>query len=83
MLSKSYIYAPIILLLTFLACIIVVLGAKALISSIKLRFAKPEPPKPKPVTARKRVSKPKQPATIRSIEINPQEIDRIYVKRAE
>lgn len=82
MLEKSYIYAPIILIIVFLCCLIAVLGVKALISSLSIRtsISKPtETPKPK----RKRAQKPKTINPIRSIEINPQEIDRIYVRKAE
>lgn len=82
MLEKSYIYAPIILILVFFCCLITVLGIQALISSFKSspsRTAPTEKPKPKRV----RVQKPKTITPIRSIEINPQEIDRIYVRKAE
>ena len=82
MLEKSYIYAPIILILVFFCCLIIVLGIKALISSFKVRTPSPAPAeKPKP--KRVRAQKPKTIKPIRSIEINPQEIDRIYVRKAE
>ena len=69
--------------LLFLACALIVIGAKTVILAISLRFAKKEP-EPTPVVkkARKKTVRKKKPIPFRSIEINPEEIDRIYVKKS-
>ena len=62
---------------------LLVFGAKTLYFSIKARFPeKKEVPSP-PVSEKKETPpvKKRAPRTIRSIEINPDEIDRIYVKK--
>ena len=71
----------------FALCFLVVVGFKVVILAIKDRFSKPKPieqpaeqvksPEPK-----KRKRKPKTTSKpIRSIEIDPDQIDRIYVKK--
>lgn len=79
MLEKSYIYGPLILLTVFLFILVLSLGVKALYLTAKTYYLQKNQPKPK--IKRKTVPKPSKPSTIRSIEINPEEIDRIYVKR--
>ncbi len=68
--------------LFFLSAVIVI-SAKTLIYFIKSKLpqSKPieEPEKPK----RQYNKKPKSPSAIRSIEINPEEIDRIYVRKIQ
>ncbi len=66
----------------FLLSLFLVLGVKSAREFIASRLPKkkaPTPPlkeeKPKPARAKK------TPSTVRSIEINPDEIDRIYVKK--
>ncbi len=71
----------------FAICLFLVVGAKVVLSSIKSFLKRPEPvtrnapePTPKPTeklkAPRRYTKKP-----IRSIEINPEEVDRIYVKK--
>lgn len=80
MLEKSYIFGPLILITAFFVILILTLGIKTLIYYVKQYFMVVETPK-KQKPKRKRNIQPKQPSAIRSIEINPEEIDRIYVKR--
>ena len=56
----------------FFLCLVFVVGVK----SVYLRYF--FKPKPKPVVT----AKPKQRRKIKSVTINPEEIDRIYVKKA-
>ena len=67
----------------FAISVILVLGVKALYLAIKDFFAQKTPPeteiKKPPAPRRKRR---KTPAPQRSIEIDPSEIDRIYVKKS-
>lgn len=66
-----------LLVALFVLCLIFVLGTKILLLKIKSFFA-PPPPEPKPVTAK---PKPKR-KKIRTVEIDPNEIDRVYFKKA-
>lgn len=69
--------------LTFLLCLILVVGIKFTCVYFKLLFPKKQvdPPK-KDKTEEKPENKPQRKRkTIRSIEINPDEVDRIYVKK--
>lgn len=63
------------LLAFFILSLLLVVGAKSILIFIKNTLF------PKPITPTKR-AKPVKPKTIRSISINPEEIDRIYVKKA-
>ena len=67
----------------FMLCLIVVLGGKTLIKNLyRLIPAKPvavsqkQEPKPKPPRVQK------SPQVVRSIEIDPSTVDRIYVKKS-
>ena len=67
----------------FILCFLVVIGTKTVFAYVKSLFPKtkatplePKKEQPAPKRTYRKVSKP-----IRSIEINPEEIDRIYVKR--
>jgi len=64
--------------LLFIVSLIVVLGVKVIILGIKQLYYKfNPPPKPQPKAARpKRKREP-----VKSIEIDPNEVDRIYVKK--
>ena len=81
MLEKSYIFGPLILITLFIVLLILTLGVKALCLSVRSYFF--TQPIQQEVKPKRKYSKPKpkQPSMIRSIEINPEEIDRIYVKR--
>ena len=82
MLEKSYIFGPLILITAFIVLLVLTLGAKVLYLSIKSYFfVEPIAKQVKPKRKRTKQVKPSQPSMIRSIEINPEEIDRIYVKR--
>ena len=83
-------------ILLFAACFIAVVGVKTVFFSVKdivARFKSAENPAKKSVepikpaikpsqTAKRRVYKRKITRPERSIEINPNEIDRIYVRRS-
>ena len=72
-------------ILLFCFCFFIVVGAKSLQVFLQyklLKNTKPSPPAPrkKPKTAPR--SKKSTPKVIKSIEIDPMEIDKIYVKRS-
>lgn len=69
---KSMLLGLISLIVLFFLCLVFVVGVK----SVYLRFF--YKPKPKKVIPQK----PKPKRKIKSVTINPEEIDRIYVKRA-
>lgn len=67
--------------LFIISCILVV-GSKVIFLKLKSILPKKQPPLEPVTPAKQTVKKPrKKPATIRSIEIDPAEIDRIYVKK--
>ena len=74
-----------VLILFFSSCVIVFL-AKSLILTLKKYAPKKQvvqeapPKKPAPP---KREKPPKSPPVIRTIEIDPSQVDRIYVKKAQ
>ncbi|MBE5754032.1 MAG: hypothetical protein E7340_01670 [Clostridiales bacterium] len=74
-----------VLILFFISLVIVFL-AKLLILTIKKNTAKnpvvQEAPPQKPAQP-KREKPPKSPPVIRTIEIDPSQVDRIYVKKAQ
>ncbi len=70
----SYILGPLFLICFFLICLITVLGVKSIIYMLKLKFAPQKPEKVKKTP-------PKKPKIVKSVEINPDEVDKIYVKR--
>lgn len=88
----SYVAGPFFLLILFALCVVAAVGITALCKSVKEKFRKPEDkPRlaaPEPQKRRKR-SSGKTPAfakritakPIRSIEIDPEQVDRIYVKK--
>lgn len=67
-------------IMLFIISLLLTLGCKFIMIAIKEHFApkKEQPPQPK-APSKPRPKKP--PPAVRSIEINPNEIDRIYVKR--
>lgn len=78
MISKTYILAPVFLALLFLICLLAVVGTKVLLSPFFKKLS--PPPKEQPPTEEKTKVR-KNPKPIRSIEINPEEVDRIYVRK--
>ena len=66
----------------FLLSLILVVGYKTIEFYIKERFFIKPVEVQQPTASIKRKRKRKAPTPIRSIEIDPQEIDRIYVKKA-
>lgn len=77
---KSIILGISVLTILFFLCLSLVLGIKTLKEIIKARYFKPAPP---PVKISKPPSiKPKKPKIVKSIEINPDEVERIYVKKS-
>jgi hypothetical protein len=72
----------------FATCFLLVVGFKAILYAVKERLIKPPKAPPEPeVKSIKRVQtkhkrKPKPvPKPVRSIEIDPEQVDRIYVKK--
>ena len=74
----SLFLGPIFLILLFFICLIIVAGIKILYFYFKHTPVnlKPKLRKPKKVSAPAEIRKP-----VRSIEINPDEVDKIYVKK--
>ncbi len=73
----SYVLGPLFLICFFLISLIAVVGIKTIIIAVRLKFS----PK-KPETIRKKTKTPvKKPRVTKSMEINPDEVDKIYVKR--
>ncbi len=77
---KSYILAPIILFCAFCLCLFLVVGFRMVVIYLRQFFDKSQPVKQaeKPATPAKPKRKAKQ---IRTIEINPEEINRIYFRK--
>lgn len=77
----SYVSAPLILAAIFFTCLISVAGIKALALALKRKYAKtPEPEKPLVPT---RAAAPrKKPRAVKSIEIDPDDVDKIYVRKS-
>ena len=68
------------LILAFILCFIIVAGAKAIITSLTHHLKTEEQPKTPPAPKKiRKIRKPYKP--VRSIEINPDEVDKIYVKK--
>ncbi len=63
----------------FLICLIFVVGVKVIYLSVKKYISAGKPAPAPQVRKPKAPPKPRKP--IRSIEINPEEVDRIYVKK--
>ena len=67
----------------FLLCVFLVVGVKTIIIAVKHRFVTPPVEPVAPVKKpRKKSTRKKSVVPFRSIEINPEEIDRIYVKKS-
>ena len=83
---NSFLLGLVFSLSLFAFCLFLVVGAKTVINALKIRFIKPtEEPLPtpkKPQKPRKKTVRKKTVVPFRSIEINPEEIDRIYVKKS-
>lgn len=69
----------------FCLCFLLVIGAKVLYLTSKRLLSKPPVPPPQVKEVVKRAPRTARPAPkpVRSIEIDPATIDRIYVKKAE
>lgn len=68
----------------FVLCVFIVIGAKIVYLTVKEYFhpIKPEPEK-QPTKTKRKPSTPKKSAKpIRSIEINPDEVDKIYMRKS-
>ena len=72
----SYILGPLFLICFFIISLITVAGIKSVIIAVKSKFA-PQ----KPIAAKKPAPATKKPKIVKSVEINPDEVDKIYVKR--
>ena len=75
----SLFLGPLFLVVFFLICLTFVAGIKLLYYYFKRT---PEKLKPKNSKSKKPKTVKNPPSTVRSIEINPDEIDKIYVKKA-
>lgn len=73
--SFSFLLGPFFICFFFFSCLIVVAGVKYLF----LWFFDSKKPTPKP--AKKPIAH-KKPTTVKSIEINPEEIDKIFFKKS-
>ena len=69
------------LALFFIVCFFLVLGVKFAFNQVLESFFKKQPQKKSVSTPKKVEVKSKTPRTVRSIEINPEEVDRIYVRK--
>lgn len=82
----SYVSGPLLLAALFIICCFVVVGAKTLSVTLKKRFYKKPAPPPAPAPEIREKPKPrayaKKPRTVKSIEINPDDVDRIYVRKS-
>ena len=65
----------------FTLCLLITLGCKLIIIAVKTKFQKQQPPPQKEPQKPKTPKPKKKPSTVRSIEIDPEEIDRIYVRK--
>lgn len=72
----SYVLGPLFLICFFLISLIAVVGVKTVILAVRLKFF---PKKRRNIPAKQ--EKPKKPRVVKSVEINPDEVDKIYVKR--
>lgn len=76
----SYVAGPLLLASLFALCAFTVIGAKTLLDFIRSMLRKKSRP---PEKAAKRIPAPRrQPRTLKSIEINPDDVDRIYVRKS-
>ena len=80
-LLSSAVFGPLFLVLLFVFCALLVIGAKVVYLAIKKYFEKPVAVSKPPKKRKARTIKPKSTSPVRSIEINPDEIDKIYVKK--
>ncbi len=73
----------IFLAMFFALSVILAVGAKVVLAALKkfLNEKEPTPAPPPPQPVQKPRRKRASPKPIRSIEINPEEVDRIYVKK--
>ena len=80
----SFINGFLYTLTLFILCLFLVVGAKSFLLAVKLKFFTKKQPQKQVKRARKKpTTAPKKiPATVRSIEINADEIDKIYFKRS-
>ena len=81
-LLNSAVFGPLFLILLFALCTILVVGVKVVFYNLKTLFIQPVVVEQEVVKRKKpRPRKPKPKTPERSIEINPNEIDKIYVKK--
>ncbi len=81
-LLNSAIFGPLFLILLFALCVVLVVGVKVVFYNLKNHFVKPVVVEQEVVKRKKPRTRNKKPKTPeRSIEINPNEIDKIYVKK--
>lgn len=78
MLLSSYIYGPIFLILGFIFCAILIVGIKSLTYFIKDKFTIKLIPNQAPTQPKK---KPNNKAKRSTIEINADQVDKIYFKK--
>ena len=72
----SYLLGPLFLICFFLTSLIAVVGIKTILYALRIKFF----PK-KHVDIPVKQEKTKKPRVVKSVEINPDEVDKIYVKR--
>ena len=67
----------------FVLSFFIVVGAKTVYESLKNLLPKKEQNIPTPKKTRPKPRKPKSPQVVRTIEIDPTQVDKIYVKKAQ
>ncbi len=88
----SFVAGPLLLAALFALCLVIVLGTKILFSALKVKLpfkratvapAPQERPMPAPVKQPTAPAVPKRkPRTVKSIVIDPDDVDRIYVRKS-
>lgn len=77
----SFISAPLILAAMFFMCLMTVVGIKSLLLALKRKYLKPAEPEKPPAPAPSATPR-KKPRTVKSIEIDPDDVDKIYVRKS-
>lgn len=70
-------------ILLFILSFVLVLGIKSGYSALKKFFPEKPQTTPQQQPPNKKPSKPKPPQVVRTIEIDPNQVDKIYVKKAQ
>lgn len=77
----SYVSAPLILAAMFVLCLLLSAGLRTIYITVKSFFLNKTAKKP-PAPPPKQPKPAAKPKTLKSIEINPDDVDRIYVRKS-